>query len=341
MPAETLPSDAKKIRVSRRGKKLGNLLVSGIALVILFAANKKVPETMVFTGTSTNTSYMVAQNQSEAVICSTKGEWCAIDTPLAFLYSADHQHMAYVDQDQELYDLDGVDSVFIDNDVLQAKLSFYGDMLAYIKEAEDGQTELCICSLLSKEIERLHVDHCTEFALSSDGRTIAYLEQKGENLAALSVWQYGKSKREITDRVLSVLSVSDNGTQIFYIKESNQLCSYSWDGEHELAVLSGAVQYLVNESQTELLCTDLEDAYYCASGTQEALRLNGVKGRLFFSAKTSHNAHPQGQNGQILEGRTLKGQTFVTYDDKSLFYKIYQLEKSGEGAELLLKTSAL
>lgn len=341
VPTESVPVEIRRKKIRDKGRKLGNLLVSVIALMILFTANRNVSKAPVFVGHAADTSYMVAQNPTETIICSTEGEWCAIDTPLTFLYSADHKKMAYIDLDQELYYMDGIQPVFVDDKVLLAELSLDGDTLAYLRASEGGLRELCICPLLSEANERILVGNCNSFVLSSDGKTAAYLEIQEDMVGTLSVWEYGHKERKIADQVLAVLSVTNGGRELFYIKETNQLSAYAWDGEHRLSSLSGDVQYLLNETQTELLCTDQENTYYCTSSMQKATRINGVKGMLFFSSKMQEMLHPQGVNGRILNSRTLKNRTFVTYDDNHSSYKIYQLDSNGEEAQLLLKTSAL
>ncbi len=341
IPTEAQTPEVKRWRAHHRGRKLGNLFVSIIALVILFTANKQVPDVTVFAGASSDTSYMVAQNQTETVICSTKGEWCAIDTPYSLLYNAEHTKMAYIDKDQELYYMDGVEPVFIDDRVVLAKLSFGGDTLVYQRLEEDGQSELCICSFPSQNTERLAVENCSHFLLSSDGRSVAYLEGDAGVSSTLSLWQYGRNPREIAGKVSCVLSVTNGGTLLFYIKDNSELCSYSWEREQVLAPISGEIRYLLNETQTEILYTDAQSTYYYTAPMSEAMRLTGVKGSIFFSANTNEILYPQSEQGTILGRRTLKNRTFVTYDDKSPSYKIYQLDRDGKEATLLLKTSAL
>lgn len=341
IPTEVQTPEVRKWRMHNSGRKLGNLLVSIIALVILFTANKQVSDVTVFAGASSDTSYMVAQNQTETVICSAKGQWCAIDTPYSLLYNAEHTKMAYVDKDQELYYMDGVEPVFIDDHVILAKLSFGGDTLVYQRLDEEGKSELCICSLPSKNIEHLAVENCNYFLLSSDGRSVAYLEGDIGVPSTLFLWQYGRNPREIASKVSSILSVADGGTLLFYIKDNCELCSYSWEREQVLAPISGEIRYLLNETQTELLYTNDQNAYYYTAPMSESIRLTGVKGSIFFSANTNEIIYPQSEQGRILGRRTLKNRTFVTYDDKNFFYKIYQLDRDGKEATLLLKTSAL
>lgn len=341
IPTKVQTPEVRKWRAQYRGRKLGNLLVSIIALVILFTANKQVPDVPVFATISSDTSYIVAQNQTETVICSTEGEWCAIDTPYALLYNAEHTKMAYIDKDQELYYMDGVEPAFIDDYVLRAKLSFDGNTLVYQRLNEKGESELCICLLPSKSIERINIDNCSDFLLSLDGRSVAYLEGDIGIPGTLSLWQHGRNPREIASKVSSVLSVTDGGTLLFYIKDNSELCSYSWEREQMLASISGEIRYLLNETQTEILYTSDQSTYYYTAPMSEAVRLTGVKGTLFFSANTNEIIYPQSEIGTILGRRTLKNRTFVTYDDKNHFYKIYQLDRDGKEAELLLKTSAL
>ena len=337
--AEALTKEKKRQRAHYRGRRLGNLFVSVIALIILFTTNREVPKASVFVAHQADTSYLAVQNQSETVILSTKGEWCAIDTPSKLLYSADHKQMAYIDQDGELYALRDVTPVYLDEDVLQARMSFYGDTLGYIKRNQEQRQELCICLLSTQKTDCLPIENSDAFVLSPNGKTAACLEEDG----TLSVWQYGKKEQKIANGVSSVLSVADSGTPLFYVREQNELCAHTFFGEQTLCTLSGdyCYHYLLNETQTELLCTNDNNTYYYAAPMSEALRLTGVKGMLFFSAPTNDITYPLDQNGMVLGRRSLKNRTFVTYDEKNQTYKIYQMDFDGQQAELLLKTSAL
>lgn len=82
-------------KARRRGRRLGNLLVSGAALLILFAGNEKVPDNIAGTAFAADASRFTIQNEKEMVICDRQGTMCKVDVPKKLLYSGDRRQMAY------------------------------------------------------------------------------------------------------------------------------------------------------------------------------------------------------------------------------------------------------
>ena len=116
MPAEDmipkdLPAQKKKQKAHRQGRRLGNFLVSVIALLILFSGEDTVPALSDYTFQRMDVSCFAVQGQREMAICDAKGNFCLIDLPQQILYSADHSRLAYVDRDRELYYMDDTDPV--------------------------------------------------------------------------------------------------------------------------------------------------------------------------------------------------------------------------------------
>ena len=336
VPAEKLSGESrfdseKRKLAHRRGRRLGNFLVTVTALLILFAADGEAPAAD-YVSRRMDASRFVTQNQREMVICNEKGEICTSELPRQILYSADHSQIAYVDRDQELYYMDGMTPVFVDDRAGAAALSFYGETLAYLRETDGGGQELCVYTVEDRTSERIPVRGCREFCLSPDGRTVACVETEGGGI--LSVWRTGEAETEITGNVSEILSVSDQGTCVMYRKDSDRLYLSHGKEEKCLASVRGSVNYVLNEAQTEILYTDEEGAWYYSAGQEEPVRLTGVKGAAVTSCYLEDTAYQQRQ-GLILGKKTLKNMLFATRDRRDHMYHIYHLDGEGNGAKAL------
>ena len=327
-------SDPEKLKTAhRRGRRLGNFLVTVTALLILFAMDGKVPNAGDYVSRQMDASRFVAQNRREMVICNAEGETCTADLPRQVLYSADHSRIAYVDQDQELYYMDDMTPVFLDDRITAAEFSFYGETLAWLKEADGGGQELCICMIGSRSgtVRRITVRGCSAFCLSPDGRTAACVEADG---STLSVWRAGEKETRIAGNVSEIISVSDKGTAVVYRKGSRLYLSRGGE-ETELASVEGTVDYVLNETQTELLYTDEGSAWYYSTDQEEPVRLTGVKGAVSAACHLEGTAYQQ-RRGLILGKRTLKNMLFVTRDRRDCSYRIYRLDGNGKEAGAVL-----
>lgn len=323
----------KKQKAYRRGRRLGNFLVSAAALLVLFVADGEVPNAGDYTVRQMEAAYFVVQNQKETVICNEKGESYAIDIPQQILYSADHSQMAYVDQDQELYYMKDMVPVFVDDDVRTARLAFYGDILVYLRDLKNGKTELCSYKVNRQTTERVTTAGCTAYAVSPDGKTAAYVEPDGNG--TLYLWKAGEQELKIAEEVKELLSVSENGTEVLYRKGGDRLFLHTEKGEQKVAGVSGTVTYVLNEAQTEILYTEDGNTWYYSTDQKEPVRLTGVKGTIVNSCPAGQTASQQGQ-GLILSRKTLKNMAFATYDNRNHSYKIYRLDREGENAESVL-----
>ncbi len=319
-------------KARRRGRRLGNLLVSGAALLILFAGNEKVPDNIAGTAFAADASRFTIQNEKEMVICDRQGTMCKVDVPKKLLYSGDRRQMAYVDRDGELYALDHLDPVFVDDHVTDAKLSFYGDSVVYVRTAEDRGEELCIYNRQTKSIERLETEGCTAFAVSSDGQTAAFLEAEGGG--TLSLWPCRGTKSEVAQNVTALLAVPDGGNKVLYQSFGRQICFYDGREEKELSSGDGNICLLTNENQTEFLYTEGKRAWYYCAGMEEPTRLSGVKGSVQTDCYPGDTAYQQEQ-GLILGRRTLKQMAFATYDPDGSS-RLYYLDWRGAHAETIM-----
>lgn len=323
--------EEKRRRAHRRGRRLGNFLVSVIALVILFVGNDEVPDASDYVYRRTDVSCFTVQNQREMAICDAKGNTCMVDLPQKLLYSGDQNRAAYIDRDKELYQIEDLSPVFVDDKVKDADLSFYGDALVYVSEGEGSGDELCLYDLGTGNCERLKITSCMDFRVSPDGKSAAYVETDG----ALSFWSPGHQETRISGNVSRILALTDGGEQILYQKNSGQLFTYQEGREQKLASVSGTVDSILNESQTEILYTDNGAAWYYSADMEEPVRLTGVKGALLTSDYMEGTAYQQRQ-GLILGRKTLKDMTFATCDPADQSYKIYRLDRTGRRAERIL-----
>lgn len=99
VPAEkSLPEEQekekKRQKAHRQGRRLGNFLVSVIALVILFAGDQKVPGASEHTFRRMDAAYFTVQNQREMAVCGAQGIVCTVDVPQKVLCSADKSVLA-------------------------------------------------------------------------------------------------------------------------------------------------------------------------------------------------------------------------------------------------------
>lgn len=333
IPAEEPAEEKKRRRAHRQGRRLGNLLVTAVALLILFTADDEIPTVGLDPSQQMEASCFVIQNQKEMVICSAKGEICTVDVPQKLLYSADHSRMAYVDRDQELYYVEDLKPVFIDDGVSSAEMSFYGETLVYLKQTDGGRQELCAYTVRDRVSESLPVENCREFILSPDGKTAAWAGS--DSGSSLSVWKVGGQNVRRSGNVSELLSISNGGKEILYRKDNNDLFLSTDSGDRKLQSVGGTVSYVLNEAQTELLYTENGNTWYYSVDRQEPVRLTGVKGVVEASCSADGLACQQ-RRGLITGRRTLKGMTFATCDTRDHSYKIYRLDGNGEKAEPIL-----
>lgn len=333
--AETSTDKRKRQYAYRQGSRLGNFLVSLIALVILFSGAGDFPDTLEHTFRQMSASCFTVQNQKEMAICSAEGEICTIDIPEKVLYSENRCRMAFVDQDGELYDIQNMTPVFVDDQVTDAKLSFYGDTLVYIKNLDDGENEVCIYDTDRQTCERTAISECREFTVSPDGKTVACLEADEDG--TMYLWHsYGRDKMvEIAENVSEILAVSDRGRTIFYRKNGDSLFCYSQNEEKKTVAAGGGMSYILNETQTEILYMTEGNTWYYSTEFKEPVRLTGVKGSLLICRMEDDTVYRQGQ-GLILDRKTLKNLTFATCDTGKACYKVYHLDGEGKTAELIL-----
>lgn len=338
VPADEIPddppSDQKKQQKARRqGRRLGNFLVSLLALLILLTGDKAVPDLSDHTLQRMDASCFAVYGQREMAVCDAKGDFCTMDIPQQILYSADHGRMAYVDRDQELYYMDDITPVFVDDRVRDARLSFYGDTIVYVKEGTDSKTELCIYTIRTKTSENLKVSDCRTFCISPDGKSVAYVEAGAGN--TLSLWKSGGEPVKITGKVSEILALSKDGEMLLYRKDGNKLFRYVNEEEEQAASAGGSIYYILNENQDEILYTAENSTWYYSVRLKEPVRLAGVKGNLLTSSYMEGAASQQGQ-GLVLGRKTLRNMTFATRDSGSDSYRIYYLDWNGKTAESVL-----
>lgn len=323
--------EEQRRRANRRGRRLGNFLVSVIALLILFFGNEKVPDVSDYIGRRMTPSCFTVQNPREMAICDPGGEVCTVDIPKEMLSSGDQSRMAYVDRDGELYAVEELSPVYIDDQVKAARLSFYGHTLAYVRTTESGGEEFCIRDLETQDCERQSIAGCRGFRVSPDGTRAACVEADG----MLSLRGAGLQK-EIAGKVSEVLALSEGGERILYRKDSGQLFLYARGREKKVSQGAGTIAYLLNEEQTEILYTEDKATWYLSAETEEPVRLSGVKGTVLTSCYMGDTAYQQEQDGLILGRKTLKDMTFATSDPADRSYKIYRLDRNGERAETII-----
>ena len=331
--AAEFPDEKKKRRAHRQGRRLGNLLVTVIALLILFTADEEIPAVGLYAPQQMDASRFVIRNQKEMVICSKAGETCAVDIPQTLLYSADHGRMAYLDRDQELYYMDDMEPVFVDDGVTTAELSFYGETLVYLKQTDDGRQELCAYIVRDGTRESVAVENCREFVLSPNGKTAAWVGLSGGG--SMSVWSVGGGSRKAAGSVSEILAVSDDGKEILYRKDNDSLFLLSDGEDRKLASVGGAFHYVLNESQKEILYTEDGNTWYYSVDRREPVRLTGVKGVLETSCYTDYMAYQQ-RKGLVLGRKTLKNMTFAALDTRDHSCRIYRLDGNGKKAETIL-----
>lgn len=333
MIPEELPDKKKRQKAHRQGRRLGNFLVSVIALLILFSGEKTVPALSEYAFQRMDASCFAVQGQREMAVCDAKGRFCIIDLPQQVLYSADHGRMAYVDRDQELYYMDGTDPVFVDDGVRNAKLSFYGDTIVYVRDGEGSRSELCIYTVGSKSLEQIRVSDCRAFCISPDGKSVACIEAGSDG--TLLLWSSGSEAERIAGKVTEVLALSEDGKMLLYRKDGDKLFRYLNGREEQAASAGGTLDYVLNEGQDEVLYTAEGSTWYYSIDLKEPVRLAGVKGNLLTSCYMTDTACQQGQ-GLVIGRKTLKNLTFATRDFGGNSYKIYRLGWNGKEAESVL-----
>lgn len=328
-----LPNQKRRQKAHRQGRRLGNFLVSVIALLILFSGGESVPALSDYTFQRMDVSCFAVTGQREMAICDTKGKFCLIDLPQQTLYSADHSRMAYVDVDQELYYMDDTDPVYVDDKVRDAKMSFYGDTVVYLRDGEGSRSELCIYHVRTEALERLKVSDCRAFCVSPDGRSVAFTESGTDGTLAL--WHSGGEAEKITGKVSEILALSENGEMILYRKDGDKLFRYLNGKEEQAASAGGTMDCVLNEDQDEILYTAEGSTWYYSMDLKEPVRLSGIKGNLLTTCYMADIACQQGQ-GLILGRKTLKNLTFATRDAGGNSCKIYRLNWNGKEAEPVL-----
>lgn len=322
----------KKQKAHRQGRRLGNFLVSVIALWILFAGNNKVPDASDHAFRRTNAAYFTVQNQREMAVCDEKGTVCTIDIPRKVLCSADQSSLAYIDRDGELYDLEDGEPVFVDDAVSDAQFSFYGDCIVYTRAGQDKRSELCIYTVRNSAKEQAAVTACSEFAVSPDGKTVAYVDAGGGS--ALYLWRPGREETRVAGSISEILSVADDGKMVVYRKKDGGLFCSLEDKEQKLMDADGAIEVVLNETQTEILYTGDGTAWYYGAEQkeEEPVRLSGVKGTVVTDCYRKDTAYQQ-RRGLILGRKTLKDMVFATYDRGNNGYRLYHLNWNGASAD--------
>lgn len=320
-------------RAGRRGRRLGNFLVSAAALLILFAGNEKVPDNLACTAFPSAASRFTVQNQKEMTICDGQGTVYTVDIPREILYSADRRQMAYIDRDQELYIMKDMDPAFADDCVTDARMSFYGDTVVYRRNTADSGEELCMYDRRTGSCERLDTERCTDFVLSPDGRSAAFLEAKGNG--TLSLWSGGSERPEIAGNVTKILAVSNGAKTVLYQKSGQQLFLHTGREERELSSAEGNICLISNEEQTEFLYSEGGRTWYCSADMEEPVRLSGVKGNVQISCCPENTAYQQ-DDGLILGRKTLKQMIFATDDPAKGASRLYVLDWNGARAETVM-----
>lgn len=330
---EELSGKKRRKRAERQGRRLGNLLVSVIALLILFTGEKAAPDVSDYTFRQTDASCFAVQGQREMAICDRNGEFSAVDLPQQLLYNADHSRMAYVDRDLELYYIEDLTPVFVDDKVREARLSFYGDAIAYIRDGENGGSELCVWRVGTKSSERIKVADVRSYRISPEGTDVAYVEAKEDGV--LFLWKSGKKEVRIAGNVSEVLALSKGAQTLLYRKNGEQIFRYSKGEEKEVADARGTLDYILNEDQDEILYTEEGSTWYYDADQEAPVRLTGVKGNLLTACYLEEAACQQGR-GLHLGRKTLKHMTFATWNPDDSSYKIYCLDAGGTRASPVL-----
>lgn len=331
--AEQLSEKKRRQRARRQGRRIGNLLVSVIALLILFTGEKAVPDVSDYTFRRMSAPCFAVQDQKEMVVCDKDGEFSAIDIPQQLFYSADHSRMAYVDRDLELYYMEELTPVYVDDRVREARLSFYGDTIVYTRDGENGECELCIWHAGTGSSERIKIAGCSGYCISPEGMAVAYVEAKEDGV--LSLWRSGKKEIRIAGKVSEVLALSRDAQTLLYRKNGEQIFRYTKGEEKKAGDARGNLDYILNEDQNEILYTEEGSTWYYDAGQEEPVRLTGVKGNLLTACYLEEAACQQGR-GIHLGRKTLKNMTFATWNPNDHSYKIYSLDAGGTRARPVL-----
>lgn len=317
---------------ARKNRKLINWAVSIAAVLILFFIDVAKPADSAGRIHQICPSYMTIQDQEQTVICNAAGDTCIADGNLDTLYSADQRKMAFIDMDRNLYYMEDMTPVLIKAQVSCAEFSFFGDSVLYLADSDEGSQELGIYLTAEQRTEHIMVENCSFFAGDSDGRTVAYVENDPEGMGTMRLWKPGGIKTDEVQNVSLILSVAEDGREILYVKNENQIYRYRGGEEQQLDSFSeeGVLNFILNEDQTEILYTVDGKAFYYTAEAERPVCLSGVEGAFAYSCHMPATAYQQGQ--RIILGReTLRGMLFAIYEESSDSCRIYRLEENRDG----------
>lgn len=277
----------------KSGKKPLVIALIAIAAVVILAVVGFFIVRNLF-GTSAGGSYplssflLVVGGEDEVQIYAGDKEPVTVDGFLKdYEYSMDGKSIAFsVDADEEglasLLYCDGKDAMEVADNVYSYSMAASAGKIVYLTDYdyEDGAGDLYLYDIKSEESELIAKDAFSEFALSPDGKSIAYtsdvsMDEYGYVDGFTGYISINGDEAEELGENMSAFAISNNGDYIYYVEidmedaETGDLYIRHGDTDDKLGAANLYDGFFLNRDCSEILFVKGGSTYICVDGGEK------------------------------------------------------------------------
>lgn len=243
--------------------------------------------------------------------------------------------LAFLTDEGELYVAKNKKVTSVAEDVSAFSLSVDGNGIAYIS-GEDDECSLNLYNVGKKKSATV-MDECNDwaiayygYALSPDGKTMAYYELDEEESEATLMFFDGKKSIKITTSEVELLGLSNGGKYIYVLGENDDgddvLYTYNKKGDRDKIGTCTNSSVMFNSDHTQVLYINDGKTYASVNG-KEGFKLSSSRASLL----TAPNCV---SNGSTYPVEDLFDHVYVVYNDGE--YNVWNLQKNSDKSEKLV-----
>ena len=228
--------------------------------------------------------------------------------------SIDGSITAFLDEETTLYIIKKNKLVKVAEEVYDYKLSVEGEGIAYVNEDD----ELLLYSVKKGSSKKITDELYAEYAISPDGKTVAYTKGDDDGDSKLYVSVNGKEGKKIGNN-MSPIALSNKGKLIYYVNEEKYTL-YVVKGKKDPQKLASGENIegiAFNADHTQAIFA-LSSGTYITSNGKEKVKITSGSIKDFGNYSDWGNVIDTGYDAQTLPIKTFAKQYFLS--NGSLYY---------------------
>ena len=331
-----------KIKPIATNKKMVSIIAGGFALVVILAILCSVLTSGNGYINAKQAIVVVSNGDDLSVIVNNKELKTKIsaDSVSKFALSLDGSAAAVLTNENELYGISGKKVVKLAEDVKSFVLSASGKGVAYVVKDEDAST-LYVSKINKAKGTEICDSVSGDYAISPDGKSVAYYEVSGEGSEMTSELMLFKGKKSVDltdDEGTALLGLSNGGKQVYVaVTEKNsegnyetELYSYNQKGNRtKLSSMNSDSSVRFNADHTQIMFTN-DDGKTCVSTKGKEAKRAYSESLSLVAPRTAYSLRAS------IMGSGVSVADSSTYPVKDLYNHVYS---SGDKVIVLKKNS--